>query len=562
MYRLNRLFPYVVILLLSFWMIYPFFNSGFFPMHDDSQPSRVYLMYEALKSGQFPVRWVNFLGFGLGYPLYNFYAPFPYYIGSLVMFILPDPIIATKVMFAAALIISGIAMYILACHFAGKVVSIVCATLYMYAPYHAIQVFVRGSLGELYAYAFLPLLFLSIVLLLRREWGNNKPLVVGSMALAVILVSHNILGMISLFWLGLFFILLCLLVILRIYRPKIIVQLLLIILFGVGISAFFTVPAYLEKKYTQVNKLTKAGSDFHQHFVYLDQLWDWPWGYAGSAPGRADGMSYKIGKTHLLVGIASFFAFLYVCKKRRIKTYQMIIFLVSLLFFILSIFFMLEISTLVWEFIPLFPFIQYPWRFLSFAVLFISFLSIFLFNPFEKRIQLVLAGILIFIIIWFNAKYFQPQEYISVSQYDYTAISFLRQKYSLVSYEYMPKDFTPSITTDMGQFFIPASILEKISDIPTRKIYKVTTKRAVTGFIDIAYFPSWKAKINGENIILSHQNGIIVAQLPSGNYNLELFFEGTMIEKVSNAISIFSTFLLVYVSLFSGKSLVWRKKAQ
>lgn len=174
----------------------------------------------------------------------------------------------------------------------------------------------------------------------------------------------------------------------------------------------------------------------------------------------------------------------------------------------------------------------------------------------------MLAGILIFIIIWFNAKYFQPQAYISVSQYDYTEISFLRQKYSLVSYEYMPKDFTPSITTDMGQFFIPASILEKISDIPTQKIYKVTTKRAVTGFIDIAYFPSWKAKINGENIILSHQNGIIVAQLPSGNYNLELFFEGTMIEKVSNAISIFSTFLLVYVSLFSGKSLVWRKKAQ
>ena len=42
-------------------------------MHDVQQVARLQQMDKSLKAGQFPVRWVEDLGFGYGYPVFNFY---------------------------------------------------------------------------------------------------------------------------------------------------------------------------------------------------------------------------------------------------------------------------------------------------------------------------------------------------------------------------------------------------------------------------------------------------------------------------------------------------------
>ena len=49
----------IVVLLLSYRAILPLLSHGYFPMHDDTQVARVNVMGKALKSGQFPVRWVT-----------------------------------------------------------------------------------------------------------------------------------------------------------------------------------------------------------------------------------------------------------------------------------------------------------------------------------------------------------------------------------------------------------------------------------------------------------------------------------------------------------------------
>src|SRR3989344_6973292 len=79
----KNLFPYVVIGILTFVAVKPMFIKGYFPMHDDTQPARIFALAQELKQGIFPVRLVGFLGYGYGYPLFNYYAPLPYYLGAL-----------------------------------------------------------------------------------------------------------------------------------------------------------------------------------------------------------------------------------------------------------------------------------------------------------------------------------------------------------------------------------------------------------------------------------------------------------------------------------------------
>src|SRR3989344_9172040 len=71
-----------LILLFSILVSLPLLKPGLYLIHDDQHIARLYLFDQSLKAGQFPVRWVDGLGFGLGYPLFNFYPPFVYYLGA------------------------------------------------------------------------------------------------------------------------------------------------------------------------------------------------------------------------------------------------------------------------------------------------------------------------------------------------------------------------------------------------------------------------------------------------------------------------------------------------
>ena len=95
---LKKVVPLTLVIIISLFTLKPLFAQGFFPMHDDTQPSRVYEMSKSLLQGQFPVRWVPDLGYGFGYPLYNFYAPLPYYIGAFFNILGYDPLLSTKIM--------------------------------------------------------------------------------------------------------------------------------------------------------------------------------------------------------------------------------------------------------------------------------------------------------------------------------------------------------------------------------------------------------------------------------------------------------------------------------
>lgn len=415
-----------LILILSFWAIKPFFIQGFFPMHDDTQVARVFEMGKMLKAGVFPVRWVPDLGYGYGYPIFNFYAPLAYYAGGLFILLGFDALAATKLMMALGIILAGVFMYLLAREFWGELGGIVSGLFYLYAPYHAVDIYVRGDVAEFWAYTFIPLAFLGIY---------KRNVLIGSIAFAAIILSHNLTAMMVTPFLLIVILLNCCI------APKgkkllIAYHLSLITFLGLVLSAFYWIPALSEFKNTNVLSQIGGGADFRDHFVCLPQLWDSLWGFGGSTPGCIDGLSFKIGKFHVLVSMLTL-----VLAYNFYKNYNII--LLSFLGFVLSVFFTLELSKPIWEAISVMAFFQYPWRFLILASFFSSFLAgaaVFLSSHFKIKPYLT-AFLLIFFLLFFNIKLFVPQTIFKASANDFTNEIALKWTSSKTSDEYLPPGF-------------------------------------------------------------------------------------------------------------------------
>jgi len=127
------------------------------------QAMRLYEIDKCIRDGQIPCRWVPDMGYGYGYPQFNYYAPLPYYIMEvfhLVGFGFLDSVKAGMVL---SILVSAWGMYSLAKFLWGRVGGFISSRLYIYAPYRATDFYVRGAVGELWAMAFLPFIFLYTV---------------------------------------------------------------------------------------------------------------------------------------------------------------------------------------------------------------------------------------------------------------------------------------------------------------------------------------------------------------------------------------------------------------
>src|SRR5579859_5724087 len=84
MKKINNFFPFILLLCLipALWGI---FHAGFF-VSDDAHwmVIRLSAFYEALASGQLPVRFLPRLNEGFGYPVADFLYPLFLYVGSFL----------------------------------------------------------------------------------------------------------------------------------------------------------------------------------------------------------------------------------------------------------------------------------------------------------------------------------------------------------------------------------------------------------------------------------------------------------------------------------------------
>src|SRR3989344_391723 len=125
-----------LILLLLF--IIPSFKAlirpGYFPMHDDMQAMRLLQMDRCIKDGQIPCRWVPDMGYGYGYPQFNYYPPLPYYIMEVLHLGGLSFLGSVKAGFILSIVFSAFAMFFLVKLLFGDWAGLVSAVFYAYAP--------------------------------------------------------------------------------------------------------------------------------------------------------------------------------------------------------------------------------------------------------------------------------------------------------------------------------------------------------------------------------------------------------------------------------------------
>ncbi len=142
----------------------------------------------AISEGVFYPRWVQFLHWGLGSPLFTFQPPLPYYgMDILARLGLSHPI-GWRLLMASGFLLAFLGAYLLGRELTGRRwPALVAATAFVYAPYVIRNALERGS-NEAYSMFLYPLVLWGLLWVARRPTAGR--FVLATLAWAACIASH------------------------------------------------------------------------------------------------------------------------------------------------------------------------------------------------------------------------------------------------------------------------------------------------------------------------------------------------------------------------------------
>ncbi len=144
----------------------------FLNAHD--APHSIFFLVEFdqnIKDGTLIPRWGTDHAWGYGYPTFIFYSPLAYYVAEAFHLLGASPTVAVKITYVLAFILSGWAMYAFVRRLFGREAGLVAAVVYIYVPYHLVDLYVRCALSEFCAFVFLPLCLWSFLEVVESRHG-------------------------------------------------------------------------------------------------------------------------------------------------------------------------------------------------------------------------------------------------------------------------------------------------------------------------------------------------------------------------------------------------------
>ncbi len=555
---LKKILATLVLLVIFFVSSRQLFWGRLFFLHDFTHAARIAEMARGLQDGDFPVQWSRNFGYGYGMPLFLFYGPLPFYLGAIIYILSDSMIWSVLALFIVANLVTIGGTYLLGKTLSGRAGGLILTTLYVLAPYRAVNLFVRGALNELWAMALLPWLLLGWLWLIKKNKFGGLLITIST---AAIILTHNLsaifflpfgllVGVALLFWLtdatetnhrACF---------------SVITQGLLSTGLGIGLSAFYALPAVMEKAYTRLDRQVLTGYfDFHNHFLYLRQFLIDSWTYGGSAWGPEDGISFFLGYG-LLFGLIMVLVLL-VSRQLLLKKKNQLVAISILFLLVTSLILLTTQKTLwIWEHLTILKYLQFPWRLLS-LISFGLALIVTLVTSWSFRRKSIVLSVIILVTLVTSYRYFSPVEYYqdSMGPYHYEEKQ-IQIDMSGILPDYLPNSFNSEIApfqkiiTDTDK--IKSEVLK---DGSSEKLISLEVKQELTLELSIANFPGWKAYLDGkETVIETTSDGLMTIQLPSGKHLLSLAFESTGIRQIGYLISCVSLVLIM-----AGQFIIQRK---
>ncbi len=504
------------------------------------QIPRMAAFFTALRDGHLPVRWAGDLNYGYGLPLFNFIYHLPFWISSLFIALGLPLVLTFKLVLTLSFLGSGIFTWVWAREFFDDEQKAFWVTMfYQFAPFRLVEILVRGSIGGIYAYTFLPLVFWGLARIRKKPTFKNSSLV--AVATALLILSHNSLSLI-------FFGLAILWIFITSPNRKIFTLSLVGLTIGLGLAAYFWLPALIEHKYTY-GDLFMSGL-YLKHFPPLVNFF-LPNPFNLEAFRTAE-ISVQWGALHILgLGTAIFLLW----KKRLSGTLAKITW-IAIIITLGALFFMQPISRPFWDHISWLRQFQFPWRLLALISITTTLTALSLLELKLFRRPLVYWSSIV-LLVGSTAFFWYPRQgFDQINEQDFWNYP-LNTTYfgeTDVIWSAGPAKEYPKNRIELVSGQAQITDFQKKTQIHTFQVLADTPIELVD---HTQYFPGWRVYIDAAKVPIEFQNpnhrGLIKFSVPQGAHAVSVVFAESPIRLLSNLISIISLIVTAIFFVYSGK---------
>ena len=531
---------------------------------------------EQLFGGDLYPRWLMNMNSGLGSPVFFYYPPVPFFLTSLLRpFLASDPQgwHQVGVSMSMALVASGIAAYFWLKDISDDIAALVGAVLYMAMPYHLAEIYVRGSLAELWAFVWIPL----ILFCTNKVVAGRKLAGVGlAVSYALLIMTHLPTTLIfSVVPVGYAWFTAN-----KESRMKAAAIVSAALLMGIGLSAVYLLPALLTQQNVFIDRMMTGYFNYHNWFLFSKwSIW------------KEDKLIYLLLAVDM-IGIAGCSFFISETRlSDRHRTLSRFWFAVAAA----SVFMMTELSKPIWSIISPLRKIQFPWRFnVPLSISAAALLALALFSlrtaPLASGKSLKMIALTL-MVVWIPAMTFEAWRMFPQTSPDPTT-SNAKNKQIEVSRdapEYRPRwnesmgqlDWNASVDIDNWDALLARefdSVLQRIAvhDLPApgMRLSQGSGRATITarkpGEIDLHvetptgvllevpqfYYPYWTARLSEEKTSLAisptRPDGLLSFSVPPGNHDVVLRLERSRAELAGYLVSLAAAAVALALALYFG----------
>lgn len=506
-------------------------------------------------------RWAPDFYFGYGYPVFNFYSPLSYHLAAYYgMLTGLGAVAGTKFVLVLTAYLGATGMYLFGRDRWGALAGVVSSAAFAYAPYILyIDPHARGDVPEAFALGIAPLIMWSFDRL--RRTGSYRHLALAAMLLAALILSHPLMALVVYGFLLAFLAwetFVSPLVPQKYLGPeprRYVPQLATAILLGLGLSAFYWLPAGIERNAVQLHNVAGPGYfDFHNYFISLTELF--------SASRLLDlgatepRFLFNLGLAQWVLAAAGALT-VFSSRLRRLDTFFFLFAAIAFIYLIT------QASVNVWEAIPIMSFFQFPTRFLGpTALAFAPLAGIAVrwaerFDG-EKVVKAVSMSAVIIMALTAMPLLFPPAwgEFGEVDPLRMIAVEVQGRALGTTSAnDFLPKDVSlvPSgqlsvlesyrhedgIIDRVNRAALPAgAVVNNAEQRPFYDRYIVYSEEDFVFRLFLFYFPGWVARVDGQpvNIEVAQPEGFVTFNVPAGGHVVEVEFVDTLPRRIGWAL--------------------------
>ncbi len=534
-----------------------------------------------LLDGNWYPRWSPNFAQGLGYPVFNFYAPFASYLQIWLHWLGLTFQDAFRAEMALAVIAGAGGMYLLTAAVAGRMAGLFAALLYVCSPFVQREIFVRGDLPELLALAVLPFVLWSARRLVLEQ--GLSQLVLFSASYAMLVLSHNL----TAFFASPFILLYGAIWLLPQRRLRPWLYFAGGLALAVALSAFYWVPALGELAWVQIDRSHGYAGLREIDFRTIQDL------IRFQLPVDQRQMKTEpdivLGVSMALFAVLGLLATLLRQPGRAVTLHALYCLgCGAFLLFLIN-----PLSQPLWELLPVVNIVQFPWRMLGIAGVPIASLGgltmLLLPRLTDTRPKALLAGLgvalatlfVLYEYLFYPYHLFPPgpdqvsdnptvAEALGYEQWSHIIGTTSTQEFLPRWSKWVPNERTvqlevceecvPKELIDRGT--LPATV--KVQQTEMRSNYhafEVEAERSETLLFRLLYYPAWHAYLDGVEAPTEptalHDLGWLSLKVPAGTHRVELRFENTPLVTASNTVSLAAVALASLLLIVASQ---WRRR--